>query len=144
MASPRLLYKNWPFAANFVGPCLPGPATFTEYFAAGARECCPQQDLSNSNATSPVDLEHDAGQERRLVAGEKEGGGPDVLRHRKAAERHGGAERGALSGVSSPRNIANSGVSPATGASAQTRILSGASSTAIDFVITCTAPFEAL
>ena len=49
-----------------------------------------------------------------------------------------------FSGVSSPMNMASSGVSPATGASAQTRILSGASSTAIDFVITCTAPFEAL
>ena len=49
-----------------------------------------------------------------------------------------------FSGVSSPMNIASSGVSPATGAMAQTRIRSGASSTAIDFVITCTAPFDAL
>ncbi len=49
-----------------------------------------------------------------------------------------------FSGVSSPMNIASSGVSPATGASAQTRILSGASSIAIDFVMTWTAPLDAL
>src|SRR5689334_20736810 len=46
--------------------------------------------------------------------------------------------------VLGPKNEASSGVSPATGHSALTRILSGANSTAIDLVITFTAPFEEL
>ena len=43
-----------------------------------------------------------------------------------------------------PRNDGNSGVSPATGQSALTRMLSGPSSAAIDLVIVITAPLDAL
>src|SRR6516162_5987366 len=49
-----------------------------------------------SDAPSSIDLEHDAGQKRRLVARKIERRRPDVLRGRKTAERHGGAEGGAL------------------------------------------------
>src|SRR5499427_1648357 len=47
-------------------------------------------------------------------------------------------------GSSLPRNIGSSAVSPATGARAHTRILSGANSTAIDFDNKLTAPLVAL
>src|SRR5262249_6544528 len=47
-------------------------------------------------------------------------------------------------GSSLPRKVGSSAVSPATGASAHTRILSGASSTAIDFDNRFTAPLLAL
>src|SRR5207342_1540950 len=48
------------------------------------------------------------------------------------------------SGESPPMKVGNSGVSAITGAMAQTRIPSGASSTAIDFDSRFTAPFDAL
>src|SRR3954451_23110408 len=48
------------------------------------------------------------------------------------------------SGESPPMNVGNSGVSAMTGAIAQTRIPSGASSAAIDFDSRFTAPFDAL
>ena len=48
------------------------------------------------------------------------------------------------SGVSSPRKVFSSGVSPATGFSAFTRSPKGASSTAIHRVAVITQPFEAL
>src|ERR1700742_183411 len=49
-----------------------------------------------------------------------------------------------ISGVSSPMKVLRSGVSPATGLSALTRMPSGASSTAIDFVAVTTQPLDAL
>ncbi len=49
-----------------------------------------------------------------------------------------------FSGVSSPMKVASSGVSPATGAMQQTRIRSGASSTAIDLDRRFTAPLVPL
>src|SRR5258706_188462 len=49
-----------------------------------------------------------------------------------------------FSGVSPPMKLASSGVSPATGQSALTRILSGASSTAIALVKVIAAPLEPL
>src|SRR6056297_2898843 len=48
------------------------------------------------------------------------------------------------SGVSSPMKLDKSGVSPATGANAFTRMPSGASSTAMDFVAVIIQPLEAL
>ena len=91
-----------------------------------------------------VDLEHHAGQEVRLVAGEKERGEADVLRRREPAERHGRLEGGALlrrvlaHEHGEQRRLAGDG-----GERADADLV-GASSTAIDFVIRCTAPFEAL
>src|SRR5262245_4994399 len=49
-----------------------------------------------------------------------------------------------FSGVSAPMKSASSGVSPATGLMAHTRIFLGASSAAIDLVIVITAPLEEL
>src|SRR5262245_11441651 len=49
-----------------------------------------------------------------------------------------------FSGVSAPMNSASSGVSPATGLMAHTRICLGASSAAIDLVMVMTAPFDEL
>src|SRR5262245_232531 len=49
-----------------------------------------------------------------------------------------------FSGVSLPMNSPSSGVSPATGLMAHTRIFLGANSAAIDLVMVITAPLEAL
>ena len=49
-----------------------------------------------------------------------------------------------LAGVSSPMKLDSSGVSPATGQSAFTRMPAGASSTAIALVAVITQPFDAL
>ena len=49
-----------------------------------------------------------------------------------------------ISGVSSPMKVASSGVSPATGLITLTRMLDGASSTAIAFEIVIAAPFVPL
>src|SRR6195952_5629548 len=49
-----------------------------------------------------------------------------------------------ISGVSSPIKVLSSGVSPATGLSATTRMPNGASSTAIDRVAVITNPLLAL
>ncbi len=79
-----------------------------------------------------------------VVAGEKQRRLTDVLGRRKPAERHGRLEGGALLRRVLAHEHGEQRRLAGDGASAQTRILSGASSTAIDFVITCTAPFEAL
>src|SRR5688572_16859755 len=49
-----------------------------------------------------------------------------------------------ISGVSSPMKVLSSGVSPATGLIALTRMPSGASSTAIDLVAVTSQPLDAL
>src|SRR5262245_65137350 len=53
-------------------------------------------------------------------------------------------KRARISGVSLPMKVFKSGVSPATGLSALTRIPNGASSTAMLRVAVITQPFEAL
>ena len=72
------------------------------------------------------------GQEVRVVAREKERRLTDVVGRRKAAERHGRLEGGALLGRVLAHEHGQERRLAGDGASAQTRILSGASSTAID------------
>ena len=91
-------------------------------------------------AAAAVDLEARAGHERRLVGREKHRGRRDIGRLESRPSGIVATNFARISGVSSPMNCASIPVSPATGLITLTRMLSDASSAAIERDVTMAAP----
>src|SRR5947209_10578813 len=116
-------------SANRMGVCFRAPVAFPPgpqtQRPPSTSTTLPVRKPASSEARNSAVLATSRGVENR----------PSGIGATKAARR---------SGVSSPMKVWRSGVSPATGAMTQTRILSGASSTAMVREITCTAPLVPL
>ena len=104
------------------------------------RKLCQPRKAGTLDAAPAIHLRQGTRDEFRLVAGENSA----ALAMSFGVERRpSGMEarnRARFSGVSSPMKVASSGVSPATGLMQLTRMLSFASSTAIDLLVRITAP----
>src|SRR5262249_52953246 len=96
------------------------------------------------DAAPAIDLEHVAGEEGGLLGGQEQRRVGHVVDGCEPAERHCCLELRAQLGRIPAMKVGNSGVSAITGAIAQTRMPSGASSAAIDLEPSFPAPLEAL
>ena len=93
----------------------------------------------------PVHGQQDTCDEARAILGEPEAGIGDVFGCAKSSERNGGEEFLPVLGISvAPMKSSRSPVAPMTGQTELTRMLSGARSTAMHFVMMFTAPLVPL
>ena len=97
------------------------------------------------NCSTAIHRKNNSGQEFRLIRGKVNARVCNVGGARQTSQRYRGDEfRPVVRRVGKPMKASSSPVSPMTGATQFTLILSGASSTARDFETRFTAPFEAL